>query len=160
MVGGEKTLSHLASGLSLRPLKEQDLPAVLAIEQQVYNFPWSEQIFKDCLYVGYSSWALMKGKELVGYALLSIAVEEAHILNICVAEQYQGQGYASQFVSELFNIARDKQAAHMFLEVRPSNIAAIKLYAKLGFNEIGRRKAYYPSTDGREDALVLSYNLV
>jgi len=148
-----------ASDLYLRPLTSLDIPPVLEIEKQVYDFPWSQQIFKDCLFAGYSNWGLIKDKQLIGYALLSIAVEEAHILNICISPSLQKMGYATKFVKELFNIAREKQAANIFLEVRPTNEAAVKLYGRLGFKEIGRRKGYYQAKEGREDALVLSYHL-
>jgi len=146
--------------LYLRPLISLDIPSVLEIEEQVYDFPWSQQIFKDCLFAGYSNWGLIKDRELIGYALLSIAVEEAHILNICISPSFQKMGYATKFVKELFNIAKEKQAANMFLEVRPTNIAAVKLYNGLGFKEIGRRKAYYRAKEGKEDAIVLSCRLV
>jgi len=147
------------SNLYLLPLTSEDIPSVLEIEKQVYDFPWSQQIFKDCLFAGYSNWGLIKDKQLIGYALLSIAVEEAHILNICISPRFQKMGYATKFVQELFNIAREKQAANMFLEVRPTNEAAVRLYGRLGFKEVGRRKGYYPAKEGREDALVLSYHL-
>jgi ribosomal-protein-alanine N-acetyltransferase len=146
--------------LYLRPLKDDDLEEVLAIEGKVYQFPWSRQIFKDCLQIGYSSWGLIKEGRLVGYAIVSIAVQEAHILNICIDPEYQRQGLGYHFVEELFIVAKENNAAHVFLEVRPSNTAAVSLYEQIGFKEIGRRKNYYPGKVNREDALVLSYDLL
>lgn len=143
----------------MRLLTNQDLSAVLAIENQVYDFPWSEQIFKDCLLAGYSSWALIEGDQVIGYALLSIAVEEAHILNICIDPAFQRAGFATTFVKQLFIVARQQKANNIFLEVRPTNIAAVKLYEKLGFKEVGRRKNYYPAKEGREDGLVFTCGL-
>ncbi|PCI21467.1 MAG: ribosomal-protein-alanine N-acetyltransferase [Piscirickettsiaceae bacterium] len=145
--------------LFLRALKEKDLPMVLDIEERVYGFPWSQQIFKDCLSMGYSSWALINEGELIAYTVLSIAVGEAHILNICIHPEKQGKGFGRFFLQKLFKIAKDKKAERIFLEVRPSNKAAIDLYKKLGFEKIGQRKAYYPTKDGREDALVYSFDL-
>lgn len=140
----------------LRPLADSDLSEVIAIEEDVYNFPWSRQIFSDCLRVGYSCWAYIKHSELVGYAILSVAVGEAHLLNICVHTKHQGQGLGEQFLNELFEISREMGAENLFLEVRPSNLAAVGLYRKMGFKQIGQRKDYYPALQGREDAWVFS----
>lgn len=145
--------------LHLRPLKNKDLPNVLRIEDSVYDYPWSEQIFKDCLAMGYSNWGLHGNGQLIAYAILSIAVGEAHILNICIDPNKQGQGFGRIFLQELFTIAKEKGADSIFLEVRPTNKGAIILYKKLGFTQIGRRKNYYPIKDGREDALVYSCDL-
>lgn len=146
----------LVDGLIMRALTNQDLSAVLAIEDQVYDFPWSEQIFKGCLRAAYSNWALVKDNQVIGYALLSIAVEEAHILNICIDPALQRSGFASTFLKGLFIVAAQQKANNIFLEVRPTNTAAVMLYKKLGFKEVGRRKKYYPAKEGREDGLVLS----
>tara|TARA_R110002096_G_scaffold379_11_gene2362 strand:+ start:9458 stop:9961 length:504 start_codon:yes stop_codon:yes gene_type:complete len=151
--------SSKQSGLQLKPLKNTDLPEVLIIEGRVYDFPWSEQIFKDCLAMNYSSWGLMHEGELIGYAILSIAVGEAHVLNICINPNKQGLGFGGHFLQQLFKVAKGKKAERMFLEVRPSNTRAVGLYEKLGFAQIGQRKNYYPAGDGREDALVYSIDL-
>lgn len=155
----KKKFTQDLPALYLRPLRENDLPAVMAIEKQVYHFPWSQQIFSDCLLMGYSSWALIYNEELIGYAILSVAVGEAHILNISIQLEKQSQGYGRFFLKKLFVITKEKQAEHVFLEVRPSNKAAVVLYEKLGFKQVGLRKGYYPSDKGREDARVYSYDL-
>jgi len=155
-----KTVLGLEEGaLYIRPLKDKDLPKVLEIEGKAYTFPWSQQIFKDCLSMGYSSWGLIYEGELIAYAILSIAVGEAHVLNICIDPEKQGQGFGRYFLHALFNIAKDKKAERIFLEVRPSNERAVLLYENLGFEKIGERKNYYPTPDGREDALVYSLDL-
>ncbi len=143
----------------LRPLKTHDIPKVLTIERQMYSYPWSEGIFKDCLKIGYSNWAFIKDGQFVGYVILSVAVGEAHILNICLDPAYQGKGLGRQFLKEVLIIAKKKNANSVFLEVRPSNTAAVQLYKTAGFKKIGKRKNYYPAADGKEDALVLSLNL-
>lgn len=145
--------------LYIRPLKEHDIGAVLAIEEKMYHYPWSESIFKDCLKVGYSNWAYVKNEQLIGYVILSVAAAEAHILNICLDPAYTGKGIGRQFLQETLAIAKKKKAESVFLEVRPSNTVAVKLYKKTGFKQIGQRKNYYPAKEGREDALVLSYQL-
>ena len=143
----------------LRPLKTNDIPKVLTIERQMYSYPWSEGIFKDCLKIGYSNWAFIKDGQFVGYVILSVAVGEAHILNICLDPAYQGKGLGRQFLKEVLIIAKKKNANSVFLEVRPSNTAAVQLYKAAGFKKIGKRKNYYPAADGKEDAIVLSLDL-
>ena len=143
----------------LRPLKTHDIPKVLTIERQMYSYPWSEGIFKDCLKIGYSNWAFIKDGQFVGYVILSVAVGEAHILNICLDPAYQGKGLGRQFLKEVLIIAKKKNANSVLLEVRPSNKAAVQLYKTAGFKQIGKRKNYYQAADGKEDALVLSLDL-
>jgi len=145
--------------LYLRALKERDIKDVLSIEKQVYRYPWSDEIFKGCLHAGYSNWALIKDEKFIGYAILSLAAGEAHILNICVDPTRQGQGLGKQFLIELLGLFKEKNVDCVFLEVRPSNKVAINLYKRMGFKQIGERKGYYPAEDGKEDALVLSYDL-
>jgi len=143
----------------IRCLKERDLTDVLRIEREMYSYPWSEGIFRDCLRVGYSNWAFIKDEKFIGYAILSIAVGEAHILNICLDNEYTGQGLGEQFLNELLLVAKNQGADCVFLEVRVSNTVATNLYKKMGFKQIGQRKNYYQSADGREDALVFSLDL-
>jgi len=145
---------------SLRPMREGDLDAVMAIEQRAYPFPWTRGIFKDCLKAGYPSWVMTEHGLVIGYGLLSIAADEAHVLNICIAPERQGRGLGRHLLRALVKIARDHRVQRVFLEVRPSNPGAILLYQSEGFNEIGRRPRYYPAKDGREDALVMAIELV
>ncbi|HUP92795.1 MAG TPA: ribosomal protein S18-alanine N-acetyltransferase [Solimonas sp.] len=140
----------------LQPMHPLHLPQVLDIESRAYPFPWTEGIFSDCLKVGYSSWVVTNTiGEVLGYAMLSMAVGEAHILNLCVSPDHQRQGLADYLLQHLLTIARAANVNLMLLEVRRSNRAARKLYEKFGFRKFGVRKAYYPAHDGREDALVL-----
>ncbi len=142
---------------AIRPMKKRDLKAVTAIETAAYRFPWSLGIFKNCLKVGYSCWVGELGDDVVAYGILSIAAGEAHVMNVCVAPAYQGHGFGRQMLEHLMRVARQNRADMILLEVRPSNQAAIRLYHRLGFNEIGRRKNYYPADGGRrEDALVMA----
>ncbi len=142
--------------LRLRSMTAADLEAVSAIEARAYPFPWSLGIFRDCLRVGYRCWLYEHGERIVGYTIMSLAVGEAHILNLCIDPDYQGQGLGRRLLRRLLNLAREGGADTVFLEVRPSNPGALALYLSEGFNEIGRRPGYYPAADGREDALVLA----
>ncbi len=138
---------------------EADLDAVLHIEYQAYPHPWTPSIFRDCLTSGYACWLLKQDEDILGYGVMSVAVGEAHILNLCIHPQYQGQGLGLALMEHLLRLARRHHANTMFLEVRPSNVAACALYERLGFNEVGLRRNYYPDNNGREDALILALEL-
>ncbi len=146
--------------VSLRALRESDLNAVMAIELRGYPFPWTRGIFIDCLRAGYPGLAMERDGLLVGYGVLSIAADEAHVLNICIAPLAQSRGLGRQLLRALVQLAADRGAQRVFLEVRPSNTPALALYHSEGFNEIGRRPRYYPAAQGREDAVVMAIELV
>lgn len=138
---------------------DSDVQDVLAIEERVYTHGWSAGIFHDCLRVHYSCWVMEAGKELIGYGILSVAAGEAHILNIAVADAWQGRGYGRSFMHFLLQSARHLGADTAFLEVRPSNRAATHLYDSLGFHQVGLRHDYYPTDSGREDAVIMALPL-
>lgn len=141
-------------------MREADLDAIMAIELRAYPFPWTQGIFSDCLKADYPAWVLSERGRIIGYGILSIAADEAHILNVCVEPQVQGRGHGRCLVRTLVRIARGHGAQRVFLEVRPSNPHAIALYHDEGFNEIGRRPRYYPAHEGREDAIVMAIELI
>jgi ribosomal-protein-alanine N-acetyltransferase len=145
---------------TLRAMRETDLDRVLEIELRAYPFPWTHGIFRDCLRAGYGCWVLEQSDRIIGYGILSVAADEAHVLNVCVAPNAQGRGHGRRLVLRLLDLARWHRAERVFLEVRPSNPRAIALYHDLGFNEIGRRPGYYPAANGREDALVMAIELL
>jgi ribosomal-protein-alanine N-acetyltransferase len=136
------------------------LPQVVEIERRAYAFPWTEGIFRDCLNVGYSAWVVSSpGEEVLAYAVMSMAVGEAHVLNLCVEPAYHQQGLGRFLMTHLQAVARAAGMEIMLLEVRKSNAAALALYQGLGFHRLGVRKAYYPAHDGSEDALLLGHTL-
>lgn len=139
----------------IRPMHELDVPVVVAIERSAYQFPWSEGIFRDCLRVGYVCRVVEAGSEIAGYGIMSIGAGEAHVLNVCVRDGYRGRGFARKVLSYLIERARNAGMYEAFLEVRPSNTAATRLYHSLGFEQVGIRRGYYQATNGREDAAVL-----
>lgn len=145
---------------NLRPMDVASLSQVVDIERRAYAFPWTEGIFRDCLNVGYSAWVVASpADEVLAYAVMSMAVGEAHVLNLCVEPAYHQQGLGRFLLTHLQQIARSAGMDIMLLEVRKSNAAAIALYQGMGFHKLGVRKAYYPARDGSEDALLLGYNL-
>jgi ribosomal-protein-alanine N-acetyltransferase len=141
--------------VAIRPMNELDIPMVVTIERSAYQFPWSEGIFRDCLRVGYVCRVVDAGGDMGGYGIMSVGAGEAHILNVCVREEYRGRGYARKMLLYLMNRARAAGMHEAFLEVRPSNTAAARLYHSMGFEQVGIRRGYYQATVGREDAAVL-----
>lgn len=150
-----------AAGHWLRPMGYRDLPAVMVVEVEAYPFPWTEGIFRDCLRVGYACWVLESSEDggIDGYAVMSMAVGEAHLLNLCIRPQRQGRGLGRRLLQQLLEKARGFDLELVFLEARPSNTAAVQLYLSEGFVEVGRRKDYYPAEGGREEAVVLRLDL-
>lgn len=145
--------------IELRPMAEADLPAVMAIENAIYAFPWTPGNFRDSLAAGYDCSAYMRNGELIGYAVVMLASDEAHLLNLSIAAGCQRQGYGGQLLQRLCKVARGQGMRMIFLEVRPSNVAGLRLYARHGYKRVGLRRAYYPAQAGREDALVLGLRL-
>jgi ribosomal-protein-alanine N-acetyltransferase len=144
---------------SFVPMRQEDIDAVLAVERRAYPFPWSRANFADSLAAGYSAWCCHVEGGLVGYAVMMLVLDEAHLLNITVAPDWQRHGYGTLVMHHLFGVARTHGAKRMFLEVRPSNTPGQGLYHRLGFEAIGRRRGYYPAGEGREDAVVMALTL-
>lgn len=149
----------LAPQVEMLPMNARDLDDVLAIENAVYPFPWTRGNFADSLSAGYSAWVCRIGGELVGYAVVMMVLDEAHLLNISVDRHRQGMGFGARLLRHAMAVARTLGARSLLLEVRPSNERALTLYRHFGFVRIGVRKAYYPAHEGREDALVLTHSL-
>ncbi|HEY8905610.1 MAG TPA: ribosomal protein S18-alanine N-acetyltransferase [Rhodoferax sp.] len=144
----------------LEPMREADLDAVVALEQQAYAHPWQRRHFADCLASGYQAQLLMAGDTLLGYFVAMKGFEEAHLLNLAVAPAYQRQGWAQVLLEALTLWARGQALQWLWLEVRASNTRALQVYKAHGFRYVGLRKQYYPAHLGRrEDALVMSLKL-
>ena len=148
-----------AQDIVVRVMRQADLNAVMAIERLAYSFPWTTGIFKDCMKVGHQCRVAEIDGVLRGYLVSMAAVGEAHVLNLCVDPQWQGLGVGRRLMEDMAGSACAEGVQAVFLEVRPSNIAAIALYRSLGFNEIARREGYYPASRGREDAIVMALDL-
>ena len=144
---------------SFRPMDMEDLEAVMSAEVLIYPYPWTLGNFRDSLSAGYSCWMYECEDALVGYGVLMLAAGEAHLLNLGIANDWQRQGLGRKLLQHLIKVARDYHADMMFLEVRPSNKAAIGLYQDIGFNEMGIRKNYYPAHNGREDGILMGMSL-
>jgi len=146
--------------LSFRRMDIGDIDTVMLVEKQVYEYPWTEGIFNDCIRVGYECWLALLEDQIIAHAVISVAAGESHILNISIDPGYQNKGIGKQFIEYLIDIAKSKRASVIMLEVRPSNTLAISCYNAAGFNEIGCRKNYYPAPEGKEDALLFAREIV
>jgi [ribosomal protein S18]-alanine N-acetyltransferase len=146
------------SEIAIRAMAEPDVPEVVAIEVSSYRFPWSEGIFRDCLKVGYVCRVALQFDVVAGYGIVSTGAGEAHILNLCVRPELRCRGIGTLLLEDL--LQRAAAAVDMaYLEVRPSNTAAIRLYQAFEFEHIGTRRGYYQAPDGREDAAVFKLAL-
>lgn len=143
--------------LQFQPMRIADVDAIVGIEQEAYPFPWSRGNFVDSLASGYRCRVLRDGYDgLVGYFLIMMAVDEAHLLNITVAPSFHGRGLGRMLLDHAVAVALEESAVSMLLEVRPSNPRAIRIYERYGFSRIGIRKNYYPAANNmREDAIVM-----
>jgi ribosomal-protein-alanine N-acetyltransferase len=147
--------------LELRPMVVGDVDEVHALECSVFPHPWSRANFMDSLASGYDAWVLREpAGALAGYFLLMYALDEAHLLDVAVAAPLHGRGVGRYLLDRIAARARAQRMASILLEVRPSNTRALEVYRHYGYEEIGRRKGYYPAHEGRrEDAIVMRYVL-
>lgn len=142
-----------------RPMRAEDVGAIMELERVLYAYPWTPGNFHDSLKAGYSCWVLEYASHLAGYAVMMLAAGEAHLLNVAIGEAWQRQGLGRRLVQHLIRVARDYHAETLFLEVRPSNRAARNLYEEIGFSEMATRRHYYPAHGGREDAILMGLAL-
>lgn len=145
--------------LNYRVMTLADLDDVIQTENQVYPNPWGRGVFVDCLQGNYECWVVSRGEQTLGHGVLSVAAGESHLLNLCIRQDFQGEGLGRGFLQHLLDRAQLCGASVMFLEVRVQNQVALRLYDSMGFAQLGVRKDYYQGESGREDALVFGLNL-
>lgn len=160
-VGCNKEVSAVPeTSWRLVPMHDARLGEVMDIEKRAYAFPWTEGNFRDCLRSGYSGWLVCRqDSTIVAYAVMSMAVGEAHVLNLAVDPQLRRSGLGRYLLEHLLDTARTALSTIVLLEVRRSNKAALGLYREYGFQRIGVRKNYYPGLEQQEDAFVLALDL-
>jgi ribosomal-protein-alanine N-acetyltransferase len=149
----------MSDAVTFRPMTEADLDAVLKVEYAAFSHPWTRGIFLDGL-KSYEIWLMFEGGQQVGHGVINVIIDEAHLLNITVKPESQGRGLGLTLLEKLMSRAYELNARECFLEVRASNQSAYRLYERYGFNEVGRRRDYYPAVGGREDALVMACTLL
>ncbi|MCP5245587.1 MAG: ribosomal protein S18-alanine N-acetyltransferase [Burkholderiales bacterium] len=140
---------------SVREMRESDLTRIILIEREIFLFPWSPANFADSIQSGYLCRVMEDNNSILGYSIMMIGPDEAHILTLGINPQWQNKGLGRKLLNYLFELARENNAKSMLLDVRESNHGAAKLYKQLGFEQIATRKGYYPAMCGREDALVM-----
>ena len=125
------------------------------IEKASYPTPWSRSMFASEVAKpsSHSIAAVTPEGELIGYLVLSRYVDAWHVMNVAVADSHRRRGVASAMLERLFALTRGDAQRGYTLEVRVSNVAAIRLYERFGFTSKGIRRGYY--TDNREDALIM-----
>lgn len=144
--------------ITIRPMCESDLDAVLAIEQASFPAPWRREHFLHELGAAHAfPFVAEADGDVVGYVCLMSLFEEAQILDIALDPEQRGRGSARLLMEHAFSVARQQGAEVMALEVRASNSAAIKLYERLGFVRTGTRQGYY---EGKEDAVLMERSLI
>ncbi len=145
--------------ITFRPMGYPDLDRVMEIEQEIYEFPWSRGNFGDSIGSGYHCSVMERGGFLAGYGVMMEVVDEAHLLNLSVAKNWQGLGMGRLLLRAFMEAARKRSLRHFQLEVRVSNKVALSLYRSAGFEDIAVRPGYYPAAWGREDALIMGASL-
>ena len=137
-----------------------DLDTVIKLELANYPVAWSKGIMKDCIKAGYHCIVVKLQDEIIGYAFLLTAFDESHLLNMCIDKKQQGKGFGRKLLSHLERICRINHSKVFLLEVRESNPVAQHLYHSFGFKQIGIRKNYYKCIKGRENAIVMTKQLM
>jgi ribosomal-protein-alanine N-acetyltransferase len=146
--------------VQFEPMRVEQLDAVVAVEQRAYAHPWNRTNFLDALQSGNQAQLLVAGDVLLGYFVAMPGVDEVHLLNITVAPEYQGQGWARVMLDALTVWARGQSSQWVWLEVRVGNLRAMRVYEAHGYKRVGQRKDYYPAGRGqREDAVVMGLRL-
>ena len=139
----------------IRVMTEDDLPAVLTIEQVSHPSPWPMKGLQESLQ-NHAGLVLEQGGAVVGFAFVQRILDEAHLLDIAIAPSQRGQGLGRELLRQLMDEVLAVGVTIWFLEVRVSNLAAISLYQSLGYNELSLRRNYYDGPDGKEDALLMA----
>jgi len=139
----------------IRKMLPADLNQVIRIEREIFLFPWSLENFSDSINTGYDCHVLEQTNTLFGYGVMMTGPDEAHLLTIGIAANWQSKGWGRKLLNHFIHLARLKNSRSMFLDVRESNTGAALLYKQIGFKPIAKRKGYYPAMCGREDAIVM-----
>ena len=139
----------------IRQMLVKDLDAVILIEREVFLFPWTRGNFGDSISSGYHCYVLEMGSHIFGYGVMTIGADEAHILTLSVASEWQREGWGEKLLEYFISLSKEHYARSIFLEVRKSNLGAAKLYEQIGFRQVGERAGYYPAMGGREDATIM-----
>lgn len=145
----------LQQAFEIRVMHPTDLDRVILIEREIFLFPWSPGNFSDSIDAGYLCQVMEQADTIVGYGIMMMSPDEAHILTLGIAANWQKKGLGKKLLQHLIQNARNMNAKSILLDVRESNLGAAQLYQQMGFQQIATRKGYYPAMCGREDARVM-----
>jgi ribosomal-protein-alanine N-acetyltransferase len=142
-------------GLVIRPMRIEDVDEVALMERLIFPSPWPRQAFVDEVKEGTGSFSIVarSGRPLAGYLVAWFVLDEAHLGNIAVNPELRRRQIATELMKSLIQEADERMVTRITLEVRASNVGAIRLYRKFGFRAISMRRGYY--IDNREDAFVM-----
>lgn len=143
----------------IRQMLVTDLDEVIVIEREVFLFPWTRGNFGDSISSGYHCYVLELGGHIFGYGVMTIGLDEAHLLTLSVTAGWQQEGWGEKLLQHFICLAKEHHARSVFLEVRKSNLGAARLYERIGFTRIATRSGYYPAMGGHEDAIVMELTL-
>ncbi len=145
--------------VEFRKMYPSDLDRVILIEREIFLFPWSLGNFVDSIKTDYICRVLEQGNILLGYGIMMMSPEEANVLTLGIAADWQKKGWGKQLLQHFIHLAKEQHVKSIFLDVRESNHGAAHLYKQMGFQQIATRKGYYPAMCGRENALVMQLML-
>lgn len=148
-------MAAFASMLTFSPLNQGNYQPAFALQLACHSHPWSEATFASCLDGQYFAWQMEDNGELAGFYVGLQVLQEATLMDIGIASAKRGKGLSKPLLEHFFSQCRQKGIEEVWLEVRASNQPAIGLYEQYGFTLIERRKGYYPTHNGREDALIM-----
>ncbi|HAZ7574685.1 TPA: ribosomal protein S18-alanine N-acetyltransferase, partial [Legionella pneumophila] len=145
--------------LNIRRMKDSDIENVYSIETNVHIAPWSKDILRDCVLVGYDCRVLEINNGdspiLAGYIISRISNNSCHILNLCIAKPLQSKGLGRKLLQTvLYSLSKYTKTESVILEVRPSNSVALHLYETMGFEKVEIKKDYYKDKNNVEDAIL------
>lgn len=148
------------TGFVIRPLSLEDVSTMAMIEAAAHSHPWSEAGLAECFGRFYRANGLFVclndgQSQMAGFTLVQQVVDEVSLLDICIAPEHQGKGLGRRLMAQLICDAKALAATVIQLEVRASNVNALGLYRQLGFIEAARRRGYYPTEQGSEDAILM-----
>lgn len=140
-------------------LTPQDLERAFAIEQRSHAFPWSEKTFASNQGERYLNYRLEVDGQMAAFAITQVVLDEATLFNLAVDPAFQRQGLGRELLLHLTGELETRGIVTLWLEVRASNRPAIALYEQLDFNEVSVRRNYYPTADGKEDAIIMALTI-
>lgn len=152
-------ISEKTGQFSIREMEPDDLEHVGSIEQIASAHPWRRSLFQSCFDGGYHCYVGCVDNSVVGFGILSVAAREAHLQNIAISPDWQGAGFGRNILEALIDQANELGARAMLLEVSVENSVAFGLYLSKGFREIGIRKNYYTTVEGKKDARIMRLTL-